>query len=128
MGFTNTFRDYVGEKVTGGTGALYDTTTGYLGVGDSATAFAITQADLVAASNKLKKLATSLSDNGSGVITAVATFASGDANFAWNEMGTFNGGPAFGTGTMMQRVVSAQGTKTTGQSWQLTLTITITPA
>lgn len=122
MALTNAFRDFLGEKVTGGTGALYDATTGYLGVGDSTTAFAASQTDLVAATNKLRKQCSSCSDNGSGVITAVTSFGSAEANYAWQEFALFNASSA---GTMMQRVVSAQGTKTAGQVWQLTETITI---
>ena len=122
MALVNAFRDYIGEKVTGGTGALWDTATGYLGVGDSSTAFAATQTDLQAATNKLRKLMTSGSDNGAGVLTFVTTFASGEANFAWAEFASFNASTA---GTMMQRVVSSQGTKTSGQTWTLTLTVTL---
>jgi len=125
MALVNAFRDYLGDYLTGSTLNKWDTTNGYLGVGDSSTAFAATQTDLQAATNKLKKLMTSSSDNGSGVLTFIATFSSGEGNFAWNEFGAFNGGAAFGTGTMMQRVVSSQGTKTAGQVWTLTLTVTL---
>jgi hypothetical protein len=122
MALTNAFRDYVASIVTGDVVNKYDTTNGYLSVGDSATAFANTQTDLQAASNKLRSLCTSISDNGAGVITAVTTYTGGQANYAWQEFGLFNNSTG---GTMMQRVVSAQGTKTAGQSWQLTETVTI---
>jgi hypothetical protein len=122
MPLTNAFRDYLGEKITGGTGNLWDTTNGYIGVGDSSTAFAASQTDLVAATNKLRKLMTSGSDNGSGVLTFVTSFGSAEGNYAWAEFGSFN---ASSGGTMLQRVVSAQGTKTAGQTWTLTLTVTL---
>lgn len=56
------------------------------------------------------------------VLTFRSLFASGEANFAWNEWGIFNAASA---GTMMARKVESLGTKTSAQSWQMTATITI---
>src|SRR5919106_6339811 len=125
MGLTTAFRDYVCTKVTAGTGNNYDPTNGYLSVGDSTTAFASSQTELQAATNRTRQQCSSLSASGN-VITAVATFGSGAANHSWQEFGLFNaagtGGPPVTGGTMMQRVASHQGTKASG-SWQLTLTV-----
>jgi hypothetical protein len=120
MGLTTAFRDYVCTKVTAGTGALYDPTTGHLGVGDGTAAFGSGQIDLQG-TNKTRQQCSSCGA-AANVITAVATFGSAAANHAWQEMALFNASSA---GTMMQRVVSNQGTKASG-SWQLTLSITIT--
>ena len=57
-----------------------------------------------------------------GVYTFRSTFATTDANFAWAEWAVFNAAAA---GRMLNRAVSALGTKTSAQSWQLTVTITI---
>jgi hypothetical protein len=57
-----------------------------------------------------------------GVYTFRSTFATTDANFAWQEWAVFN---ASSTGRMLNRAVSSLGTKTSAQSWQLTVTITI---
>ncbi len=51
-----------------------------------------------------------------------SVYASGDANQAWNEFGVLN---AASSGELMNRKVSAQGTKTAGQSWELSLEITL---
>lgn len=56
------------------------------------------------------------------VMTFRSTFATTDANFAWQEWGIFNASTA---GTMMNRKVESLGTKTSAQTWQLTLTITL---
>ena len=51
-----------------------------------------------------------------------SVFAAGDANQAWAEFGVMNAS----TGEqLLNRLVSAQGTKTAGQVWQLTFTITL---
>lgn len=49
-----------------------------------------------------------------------STYASGDANQAWNEFGIFNAGSG---GTLLDRFVSAQGTKASGQVWELSVTL-----
>lgn len=100
----------------------------YTGVGDSSTAAAVGQTDLQAATNKLRK---AMDTNypaiqGEQSVTdrqfkVRSTYASGDANFAWNEFAIFNNSSA---GTMLDRFVSAQGTKASGQVWELSVTIT----
>jgi hypothetical protein len=97
----------------------------HTGVGDSTTAFAVGQTDLQAASNKLRKAmeATYPTDPSGGVWVWRSVFGSGDANYAWAEMAVFN---ASSSGIMLCRVVSAQGTKTAGQVWTLTYTMTVT--
>jgi hypothetical protein len=56
---------------------------------------------------------------GSKTITFRSTYASADANQAWNEWGVGNGTRA------LNRKVAANGTKASGQTWQFTVTITI---
>lgn len=105
-------------------GTKFDSTNAYLGVGDSNTAAAAGQTDLQAATNKLR-----VGMNGSYPTYGTSQqavwqsdFTSGQANYAWEEFAVFNASSA---GTMLNRKVSAQGTKTTGQTWRLTLTITL---
>lgn len=110
--------------LAGGAGTAYNNANSYIGVGDSSTAEAASQTDLQAATNKLRKAM----DGGyptygtSQQIVFRSTFASGDANYAWNEFAVFN---ASSGGTMLNRKVSSQGTKTSGQTWQVTITITV---
>jgi hypothetical protein len=98
----------------------------HLGVGDSNTAFAAAQTDLQAASNKLRKaMEASYPTRSSGALTLRSLFGTSEANFAWNEWGSFN---ASSGGTMLTRKVESLGTKTSAQSWQLTATITLAAA
>ncbi len=96
----------------------------YLGVGDSTTAFNISQTDLQAASNKTRKVATVT--RASNVNTFISSFGTSDANWDWNEVGIFNAGPS--GGTMLARKVESPslGTKTSAQVWQLTVAATYT--
>lgn len=103
-----------------------NSTNAYLGVGDSSTAFAASQTDLQAASNKVRKaMESGYPTRSSGALTFRSLFGTSDANFAWNEWGTFNASTA---GTMFQRKVESLGTKTNTQSWQLTSTLTVAAA
>jgi hypothetical protein len=58
------------------------------------------------------------------VLTFKSTFATGEANFAWQEIGVFNAAAA---GDMLCRVVQSLGTKSSG-SWALTHTVTVQAA
>jgi hypothetical protein len=73
----------------------------------------------------------------SGVITAIRTFLTTEANFAWNEWcaattttgtitaGTTLSGLSSGTEVMLNHAVQSLGTKTSAASWVLTATITL---
>jgi hypothetical protein len=102
-------------------GTAFNNANANLGVGDSATAAAIGQTDLQAASNKVRAAMVATYPQ---VATNTVTFRSDftAANFVWNEWGTFNAAAA---GTMLNRKVEALGTKASG-TWTLTVTITIT--
>jgi hypothetical protein len=101
---------------------LFTLANSHIGVGDSSTAFSVGQTDLQAASNKFRKVVTSLNE-ATGVVTAVATYNTGEANFEWYEWGWFN---ASSGGTMIGRKVESPslGSKTSAQVWTLTATIT----
>lgn len=123
MGMTNAYRDFVAQQTIGEAVTTFANANARLGVGDSTTAFAATQTDLQAATNKLRKaMEATYPTRATNVLTFRSLFATGDANFAWQEWGVFNAASA---GTMMSRKVESLGTKTSAQSWQLTTTITI---
>jgi hypothetical protein len=132
MGLTNAARNLMATALVSGAAIspAYNNANSYIGVGDSSTAYANTQTDLVAATNKLKKgmMATFPTDSGAGVLTFKSQFTTGEANFAWQEWGVFNGGAAFATGTMLNRRVESLGTKTSAQTWEITATLTFTAA
>lgn len=123
MAMTEAYRNYIASATVGNAVTAFNNANSYLGVGDSVTAFAATQTDLQAATNKLRKaMEATYPTLSTNVLTFRSLFATTEANFAWAEWGVFNAATA---GTMMSRKVEALGTKTSAQSWQLTATITI---
>ncbi len=126
MALTNAGRDFIATDIVGESVTEFNNANAYIGVGDSTTAFAATQTDLQAATNKLRKaMDATYPQRATNVLTFRSTFATGDANFAWQEWATFNASSA---GTMLNRKVESLGTKTSAQSWQMTVTLTITAA
>ena len=130
-GISNLWQCLIGN----GTGTAAQTLTffnngnAYIGVGDSSTAAAATQTDLQAASNKLRKAMdatypthTDGTTSGAATITFRSTFGSSDANFAWAEWAVFNGSSG---GRMLNRKVESLGTKASGSTWTLQITITL---
>lgn len=126
MPLVDSGRNHMVQATIGAAVTAFNNANSYLGVGDSATAHAVGQTDLVAASNKLRKAMDATYPQGAAnVITFRSTFATGDANWAWNEWATFN---ASSGGTMLNRKVESLGTKTNTQTWQFTTTLTFTTA
>jgi len=114
------------QSTIGAAVTAFNNANSYIGVGDSTTAHAVGQTDLQAATNKLRKAMDATYPSGAtNVITFRSTFATTDANYAWQEWGVFNASCA---GTMMNRKVESLGTKTSAQSWQFTVTLTFTTA
>lgn len=95
----------------------------YLGVGDSNTAESASQTGLQAPTNKLYvQCESGYPTYSAQVSTWRAIFGSAQANFAWNEFTVCNGNSD--SGDNLNRKVSAQGTKTSGQTWTLDIEIT----
>jgi hypothetical protein len=123
MGMTNAYRDYLATATNGEAPTAFNNANSYIGSGDSTTAFAATHTDLQAATNKMRKaMDATYPQRSANVLTYRSTFATTDANWAWQEWGIFNASTA---GTMMSRKVESLGTKTSAQSWQMTATITL---
>lgn len=107
----------------------YDATHTRIGAGNGVTAAAYTDADLAAAAgsaNRWFQLVSGAGTLGTRTLAWSATFASADGNFTWAEFGIDNGLASGNTVTapMLNRAVSAQGTKASGQTWTATATIT----
>lgn len=123
----------IGNGTTTAAQALtfYNNANAAIGVGDSATAAADTQTDLLGTSKPRKAMdatyplhTDTTGTAGSKSITFRSTFATGDANFAWAEWGIFNSATA-ATGRMLNRKVEALGTKTSSATWVLTITLSL---
>lgn len=132
MSLTNGGRDYIAAAIVGLTVStadqvltIFDNAHAALSVGDSATAFAVAQTDLQAATNKLRKgMQATFPTRAANVLTFKAQFGSAEANWAWNEVGVHNSVTA-ATGTMLSRNVASLGTKAAGSTWDLTHTVTL---
>lgn len=113
------------ELATGVSAVHLDTTNTRLAVGDSATAAAVGDTDLLG-TNKFRKLV-----NGAPVIsgrqtTFSAQFETGEANFAWLEVGV--GWAASGANTLVSRsaiTAPGLGTKVNTAVWILNWTLGI---
>lgn len=126
MALTNAGRDLLAAAAMGDSYNAFNAANARLGVGDSTTAFAAGQTDLQASTNKFRKaMDGTYPQRTDNVLTLRSTFSTAEANFAWEEWGTFNAGSG---GTMLQRKVESLGTKTAAQSWQLTATLTFAAA
>lgn len=121
----------LGSLLIGGGGQAYDATHTAIGVGDTNTAAAASQTDLSAAvnaANRYVQIVDSTPTFSVQVLTCVATFATGNGNFAWAEWaigGNTASAAAAITAPMLNRKVAALGTKTSAAAWTFTVTITI---
>lgn len=114
------------DLLIGAAGTTFANGNTYIGVGDSSAAVAAGQTDLQASTNRFKRVMDATFPSRSGqTLTFRTTYGTSEANFAINEVGVFNGGPAFATGTMLNRIVQALGTKTSAVTLQATVTVTI---
>lgn len=112
------------DLLIGAGGTAYNNASAYLGVGDSTTAESAAHTGLQAATNKTyKAMQATYPQRSAQTITWRAVFASADANYAWQEFTIVNA--STDTGTNLNRKVSAQGTKASGQTWTLDMTLTI---
>lgn len=126
MAITNAGAVLVAQCLINDSPTFLTNANAYLGVGDSTTAFSAAHTDLQAATNKLRKgMDATYPQRSSNVLTFRSTFTTAEANFAWQEWGTFN---ASSSGTMLQRKVESLGIKTSAQTWQLTATETVQAA
>lgn len=127
MALTNAGRDIISQMIVGsGSPTVFDNTNAYIGVGDSNAVFAAGQIDMQAASNKLRKgMEATFPTIATNVLSFRSLFSTAEANFAWEEWGVFNAAAA---GTMLNRKVESLGTKTSAQSWQISVDITVNAA
>jgi hypothetical protein len=116
------------DLLIGAGGTVYDNSNAYIGIGDSNTAAAAGQTDLQAVTNKVKAAMDATFPSRSGqTMSWRCTFGASEGNFSIQEAALFNDGPNFTTelGTMLNRLVSSLGTKTSATTLQVTLTLTI---
>jgi hypothetical protein len=115
--------------------AVYDATHTRIGAGDGVTAVnAVTDTDLSAAAGsthrwfQLVSGAPTVGGTIPKTCAWAATFGTADGNFTWAEFGIDNGTASGNTVTapLLNRALSAQGTKASGQTWTATATLSFT--
>ena len=97
-----------------------------MGVGTDSTAAAVAQTQLnpSVSGTVLVQAFDSLPTRSGLVVTAITTYATGTANFSWNELGLFNG-TTNGTSIMFNRIAPiGPFTKTSAVSIAVTVTVT----
>lgn len=129
MPLTNAGRDFYAQaSMDDASPVFFNNANAALGVGDDTTPFNPAQTDLQAVAgsgNALRKgMTVGYPQRTANAITYQSLFGTTEANYAWAEWGIFNT-LTNGTGVMQSRKVEALGTKTSAQSWQLTVTSTL---
>lgn len=108
----------------GGSATAFNNANARIGVGDSTTAEDPSQTGLQAVSNKTwKGMDTGYPQVSDQTVTFRATFGPNDANYSWQEFTVVNA--ADDTGKNLNRKVENHGTKASGDTWVVSLTITI---
>lgn len=116
--------DEMWKLFAGAAATAFNNANSRIGIGDSNTAANNGQTDLQAAVNKTYKAmdATYPQAGVSGSYVWRSTFASGDANYVWNEFVLKNNATAI----CLDRGVQNLGTKVAGAVWVATLTASLT--
>jgi len=119
-----------------GGGQAPTNTSARIGTGDGAGSAAVGDTDLSASAGSTHRwfqiLDVTYPTQSNTLITMKATFASADGNYAWNEFGIDIGAPTVSSSNTVAALLLnhktsiAQGTKTSGQSWTASATITFT--
>jgi hypothetical protein len=105
-------------------GTKFDNSNAFLAVGDDTTSENASQTGLIGTNKFYKAVDVGYPTFGtSQKATWVCTYIGTEANFGWQEFSVANGNS--NSATNLNRKVSNQGTKTSGQVWELTLEITL---
>lgn len=124
--FLTTGINEIWELVTGESANHFSNSLATIGVGDDSTSPAAAQTDLLASTNKtyVGMEATYPTTPTSGQVQFKASFGSGSANYAWNEMVVRNSTSVI----CINRSTNSGagwGTKTVGSTWDATVTLSI---
>lgn len=111
------------DLLIGAAATAYSNANAELGVGNSSAATATSQTDLQGGSTKWKGMEATYPQVSGRTVTFKSEFGSTEANFLWHEFSVRNGSSA---DKNLNRRVTNKGTKASGETWTLTLTITIT--
>lgn len=106
-----------------GTPIKYDATSARLAVSDNTAAELATQIGLQGATGANASMDSGYPSRSTQTLSLRSTYGGTVANWPWNEFTVVNA--TADTGKNLIRKVSLQGTKTSGQTWELTIQITM---
>lgn len=107
-----------------GTPTKWDNTNARVGVGDSSASADPSQTGLQGSNKTFKAMDSGYPQRSAQTASWRGTFGPSDANYAWNEYTVVNA--ADDSGKNLNRKVESKGTKSSGETW--TLTVQITPS
>lgn len=125
MSLTTAGRDLIATALVGDSYVPYNAANSHIGVGDSPLGFDPSQTDLLGAGRLRRPMEAGYPQRVANALTFRALYGTGEANFDWEEWAVFN---AVTFGQMLNRKVETLGSKTSVQSWQLTVTLTVLAA
>jgi len=121
--FLNEGIQFIWQAVTGQTGLTYFGSNSCLGVGDGTAAEAATQTGLQGTNKYYKQVDSGYPQISGTSVVFQATFGSTEANFNWFEWTVANG--CGDTYVNLNRKYAVMGTKQSGATWILQVTLTI---
>jgi hypothetical protein len=122
--FLNEGINFIWTLICGGSGTPFNNANSYLGVGDGTTSESASQTGLQGTNKLYKNVDSGYPQYGSDQKAVWrATYGGTEANFAWNEFTVANG--SSDTAVNLNRKVTSKGTKTSGTTWILTLTLSL---
>ena len=120
---TNAGLQLEADLLMGAGGTAFNNANSYIGVGNGTTAVSAAHTDLQGASKTRKAMEATFPSRSGQTVTWRSIFATGDANYSWEEMAVFNASSAE---TMLARaLVSAPFTKTSALAVTATYTRTV---
>jgi len=109
------------KLVTGASADHFDSTNAQIGVGDGTTAEDKSQTDLQGTNTAYKGMDSGYPSVSGRGVTFRSTFDGTEANFDWNEFTVKHAS----SGINLNRKVISKGTKSSGETWAVSLTLTI---
>ena len=111
------------DLVIGAGGTVFDNTNAHIGVGDGTAAEADTQTGLQGTNKAYVGMESGYPSRSGKTVTWRAVFDGSTGNFSWQEFTVANGSDD--SAVNINRKVSDQGTKASGQVWTVDLQLTL---
>lgn len=111
------------DLLIGAGGTAYNNANARIGVGESSASESAAHTGLQGSTTTFRAMESGYPQRSGQTVTWRAVFGADDANNAWNEFTVVNA--ASDSGVNLNRRVSAQGTKASGQTWTVDVSLTI---